>query len=74
MALCSFVSRSVAVAIALLVLAACAEDFVGRDEVANDTCGDDVKGPTEDCDNDGPGYGSDGWVFGGSFSINVASC
>jgi hypothetical protein len=38
-----------------LTLSACAEDFVGRDEVANDTCGDDVKGPTEDCDNEGPG-------------------
>ncbi|HVY45028.1 MAG TPA: hypothetical protein VHB21_04075, partial [Minicystis sp.] len=49
------VSCALALGAATAALAACAHDVVLADQQADDTCGDGVKGPTEDCDNSGPG-------------------
>src|ERR1700679_2306369 len=38
-----------------LVASGCTKDVVLPDQVVNDMCGDGVKGPSEVCDNDGPG-------------------
>jgi hypothetical protein len=40
---------------AALVVSGCTKDVVLPDQVVVDTCGDGIKGPTEECDNDGPG-------------------
>ncbi len=42
-------------ALVALALVGCVHDVVGPDEVADDSCGDGIKGPSEQCDNSGPG-------------------